>query len=86
MEATLLRKLLKLEFIVHPAQPSKSMLCGVHSIFGLPHDLQKTKGTLAISEDLNINPINFLRPPFNSQFCISFNFYFSHKTPGGLKT
>ena len=39
MEATLLRKLLKLEFIVHPAQPGEEMLCGVHSIFGLPHDL-----------------------------------------------
>ena len=42
--------------------------------------------SLAISEALTINPTNFLRPPFNSQFFLSFNFYFSHKTPGGLKT
>ena len=42
--------------------------------------------SLAISEDLNINPTNFLRPPFNSQFFLSFHFYFGHKTPGGLNT
>jgi hypothetical protein len=42
--------------------------------------------SLAISEALTINPTNFLRPPFNSQFFLSFNFYFGHKTPGGLKT
>ena len=24
--------------------------------------------------------------PFNSQFFLGFNFYFGHKTPGGLKT
>ena len=41
--------------------------------------------SLAISEALTINPTNFLRPPFNSQFFLSFNFYLSHKTPGGLK-
>ena len=42
--------------------------------------------SLAISETLIINPTNFLRPPFKSQFFVSFNFYFVHKTPGGLKT
>ena len=42
--------------------------------------------SLANSEALTINPTNFLRPPFNSQFVLSFNFYFDHKTPGGLKT
>ena len=31
-------------------------------------------------------PTNFLRPLFDSQFFLSFNFYFSHKTPRGLKT
>ena len=41
---------------------------------------------LAISEALTINPTNFLRPPFDSQFFLSFNFYFGHKKPGGLKT
>ena len=41
---------------------------------------------LAISEASTINPTNFLRPPFNSQFFWSFYFYFSHKTPGGLTT
>ena len=33
--------------------------------------------SLAISEALTINPTNFLRPPFNSQFFLSFNFYFT---------
>ena len=42
--------------------------------------------SLAIFKALTINPTNFLRPPFNSQFFLSFNFYFGHKTPGGLKT
>ena len=42
--------------------------------------------SLAISEALTINPTNFLRPPFNSQFLLSFNFYFGHKTSRGLKT
>ena len=42
--------------------------------------------SLAISEALTINPTTFLRPPFNSQFFLNFNFYFGHKTPGGLKT
>ena len=32
-----------------------------------------------------MNPTNFLRPPFNSRFLLSFYFYFGHKTPGGLK-
>ena len=32
--------------------------------------------SLAISEDLTINPTNLLRPPFNSQFFLSFNIYF----------
>ena len=41
---------------------------------------------LAISGALTINHTNFLRPPFNSQFFLSFNFYFGHKTPGSLKT
>ena len=41
---------------------------------------------LAISQALTINPTNFLRPPSDSQFFLSFNFYFGHKTPGGLKT
>ena len=39
-----------------------------------------------ISEALTINPTNFLSPPFDRQFCLSFNFYFGQKTPGGLKT
>ena len=42
--------------------------------------------SLAISEALTINPTIFLRPPFDSQFFLSFNFYFGRKTPGGLKT
>ena len=42
--------------------------------------------SLAISEALTINPTDFLRPPFNSQFYLSVNFYFGYKTPGGLKT
>ena len=42
--------------------------------------------SLAISEALTINPTNFLRPPFDSQFFLSFNFYVGHKTPVGLKT
>ena len=42
--------------------------------------------SLAISKALTFNPTNFLRPPFNGQFFLSFNFYFGHKTPGGLKT
>ena len=42
--------------------------------------------SVAISEALTINLTNFLKPPFNSQFFLSFNFYFGHKTPGGLKT
>ena len=54
--------------------------------------LKSTKKTwncpasLGIFEALTINPTNFLRPPVNSQFFLSFNFYFGHKTPGGLKT
>ena len=51
--------------------------------------VQKTwnsPASLAISKALTIHPTNFLRPPFNSQFFLSFNFYFSHKTPHGLKT
>ena len=35
--------------------------------------------SLAISEALTINPTNFLRPLFNSQFFLSFNFHFGHK-------
>ena len=35
---------------------------------------------------LTIHSTNFLWPPFNSQFFLSFNFNFGHKTPGGLKT
>ena len=42
--------------------------------------------SLAISEALTINPINFLMPPFDSHFFLSFTFYFGDKTPGGLKT
>ena len=42
--------------------------------------------SLAISEALTINPTNFLRPPFNCQFSLSFNFHFGHKSPGALKT
>ena len=42
--------------------------------------------SLAISEALTINPTNFLRPPFNSQFLLSLNFYFGHKTPCCLET
>ena len=41
--------------------------------------------SLAISEALTINPTTFLRPPFNSQFFLSFNFYFGQETPSGLK-
>ena len=41
---------------------------------------------LSDSEALTINPTNFLRPPFDSQFFLSFNFYVGYKTPGGLKT
>ena len=41
--------------------------------------------SLAISEALTIDPNNFLRPPFNSQIFLSFNFYFGHKTPRGLE-
>ena len=48
--------------------------------------LKSTKNNpKAISEALTINRTNFLRPPFISQFFMSFNFYFGHKTPGGLK-
>ena len=42
--------------------------------------------SLAISEALIIHPTNFLRPLFNSQFFLTFNFYFGHKKPRGLKT
>ena len=42
--------------------------------------------SLAISEELTINSTNFWRPPSDSQFFLSFNFYFGHKTPGGLNT
>ena len=41
---------------------------------------------LAISEALTIHPTNFLRPLFDSKFFLRFKFYFSHKTPRGLKT
>ena len=42
--------------------------------------------SLTISEALTIYPTNFLRPLFNSQFSLTFTFYFGHKTPHGLKT
>ena len=42
--------------------------------------------SLSISKALSIHPTNFLRPLFNSQFFLGFNFYISHKTPHGLKT
>ena len=42
--------------------------------------------SLVISEALTINPTNFLRLLFNSQFFLSFYFYFGNKTPRGLKT
>ena len=42
--------------------------------------------SLVITDAFTINPTNFLRPPFDSQFFLSFNFYFGHKTPGGLRT
>ena len=54
-----------------------------------PLKVQKTwncPASLAISKALFNNPTNFLRPLFDSQFLLSFNFYFSHKTPRGLKT
>ena len=35
--------------------------------------------SLAISKALTNNPTYFLRPPVNSQFFISFNFYFKKK-------
>ena len=47
--------------------------------------LLKSTKNMKLSEALTINPTNFLRPPFNSQFFLDFNFYFDHKTPGGLK-
>ena len=40
----------------------------------------------AISEALTSTPTNFLRPPFDSQFFLSFNFFFGHETPCALKT
>ena len=42
--------------------------------------------SLALSEALTIHPTNFLRPLFNCQFFLSFNFYFGLKTSSGLKT
>ena len=42
--------------------------------------------SLVISEALTNLPINFSRPLFDRQFFLSFNFYFCHKTPRGLKT
>ena len=42
--------------------------------------------SLAISDALTIYATNFLRPLFNSNFFLSFNFYFGPKTPSGLKT
>ena len=41
--------------------------------------------SLAISKALNIHHANFLRPRFNGQFFLCFNFYFGLKTPGGKK-
>ena len=41
---------------------------------------------LAISKVFSINPTNFIRPRLNGQFFLSFNFYFGHTTPCGLKT
>ena len=35
---------------------------------------------------LNYHPSHILRPLFHSQFFLSSNFYFGHKTPRGLKT
>ena len=46
----------------------------------------KCPASLAISAALTINPTNFLRPAFSSQYFLSFNFYFGHKTPSGPKT
>ena len=46
-----------------------------------PQKIEKTwncPSSLAISEALTINPTNFLRSPFNSQFFLSLNFYFGH--------
>ena len=49
--------------------------------------LKSTKKTwncptsLPIFEALTIHPTNFLRPLFDSQFFLSFNFCFGHKTP-----
>ena len=40
---------------------------------------------LSISEALTIYPTNFLSPLFDSQFFLSFNFYFGHKTLRGEK-
>ena len=52
------------------------------------YKVQKTwncPDSLAISKAWTIHLNNFLRTPFNSQFYLSFYFYFSHKTPSGLK-
>ena len=54
--------------------------------------LKSTKKTTKLSGffsnlcGLNYQSYQILRPPFNSQFSLSFNFHLSHKTPGGLKT
>ena len=45
------------------------------------HEIVRFFFFLAIFEALAIHSTNFLRPLFNS-----FNFYFGHKTPHGLKT
>ena len=46
----------------------------------------KLSGFFSNLRGLNYQSYQFLRPPFNSQFFLSFYFYFGHKTPGGLKT
>ena len=46
----------------------------------------KLSGFLAISKVLTTHRTNFLRLFFNSQFFLSFNFYFGHKTTCDLKT
>ena len=75
----MLSDLSKNAFKMAPEDPQKNIAKEYKKTWYCP-------ASLAISEALTINPTNFLRPPFNSQFLLSFNFNFRHTTPGGLKT
>ena len=51
--------------------------------------VQKTwncQNLLVVSKALTVYPTKILRPLFDSQFVLSFNFYFGHKTDQGLET